>query len=542
MRRHPGHLHRQPKVKTSAVAASLILGLLVLIAVATRFTGSDSSLTYLTESKGTELYLQSPLLQSSLLQDHSDVFAQASSLLSNAAAVTPVPKQPEPALAPKLQPNVLSSFNVTPVTASLPSNPEQTAFVSGYQQLKPVLSATSYIPLSLHTTRGIILPAGKSLRLGSAYVALQLLRETLQCHLPIEIWHLTGEIDTHTKAVFETSFNSVTCRDATTATYPSHHKSADIRGYALKAFALYATSFTEVILLDADNLPVLNPALLFNSPEYLLHGNMFWPDLFAQPLSRVSGIAAEAYQLLGWSEPWAPNVVGNNSFMFAESGQFLLDRRRHADVVEWTWFINSYGDDGVYQQLMNGDKDSFLLAFALADKISEYYQVPEYVRLCLHDVAEGGKLEHVGILHHNPQGQVVFFHRTSGGKVNPMAAPGQLFESHYTTVPLPAQAAYDLFEGAAESGNYRYPRDCVQTGTLAQCKLAEGNQLLYRPSCAGTALQEQDLLPVAVLTQQDLIGTQLSVVYDFTTAKFIELQKMMQVPGQQFLKELPWLR
>jgi len=74
----------------------------------------------------------------------------------------------------------------------------------------------------------------------------------------------------------QTSFSGVTCRDATTLPYPSHHKPANIKGYALKAFALYATSFTEVILLDADNLPVLNPALLFDSPEYQLHGNMFW--------------------------------------------------------------------------------------------------------------------------------------------------------------------------------------------------------------------------------------------------------------------------
>ncbi len=50
------------------------------------------------------------------------------------------------------------------------------------------------------------------------------------------------------------------------------------------------------------------------------------PDLFALPLSRVSGIQAQAYHLLGWSEPWAPSAVGNSSFMFAESGQFLLDR------------------------------------------------------------------------------------------------------------------------------------------------------------------------------------------------------------------------
>ncbi|KAL0047768.1 hypothetical protein WJX82_011464 [Trebouxia sp. C0006] len=301
MRRHPSPSHRQSKAKASVVAASLILALLLVIAVAARFSGSQGRVTYPPESEFGESYRQTAVLSE---QSHS------------------------------------------------------------------------------------ILP------LGSAYVAVQLLREELQCDLPIEIWHIAGEIDAHTKAVFETSFSGVTCRDATTSPYPSHHKPANIRGYALKAFALYATSFTEVILLDADNLPVLNPALLFDSPEYQLHGNMFWPDLFALPLSRVSGIQAQAYHLLGWTEPWSPSGVGNSSFMFAESGQFLVNRRRHADVVEWAWFINSYGDDGVYQQLMNGDKDSFLLAFALANKITEYYQVPEYVRLCLHDVAEGSKLEH----------------------------------------------------------------------------------------------------------------------------------------------------
>ena len=50
------------------------------------------------------------------------------------------------------------------------------------------------------------------------------------------------------------------------------------------------------------------------------------PDLFALPLSRVSGIQAQAYHLLGWTEPWAPSGVGNSSFMFAESGQFLVNR------------------------------------------------------------------------------------------------------------------------------------------------------------------------------------------------------------------------
>ena len=50
------------------------------------------------------------------------------------------------------------------------------------------------------------------------------------------------------------------------------------------------------------------------------------PDLFALPLARVSGIHAAAYNLLAWREPWADASVGNSSFMFAESGQFVLDR------------------------------------------------------------------------------------------------------------------------------------------------------------------------------------------------------------------------
>lgn len=84
---------------------------------------------------------------------------------------------------------------------------------------------------------------------------------------------------------------------------------------------------------------------------------------------------------------------------------------------------------------------------------------------------QGDKLEHVGILHHNPQGQVAYFHRTSGGKVNSLAAPGDMFNTNYTTVPLTAKAAWDMFEGANESGNYRYPKQRIRTGMLSNCTL-----------------------------------------------------------------------
>ncbi|DBA74664.1 TPA: hypothetical protein ACH3X2_009332 [Trebouxia sp. C0005] len=65
-------------------------------------------------------------------------------------------------------------------------------------------------------------------------------------------------------------------------------------------------------------------------------------DLFACPGPEFQD-PAQAYHLLGWSAPWAPSAVATSAFQFAESGQFLLNRRRHADVVEWAWFINRMG-------------------------------------------------------------------------------------------------------------------------------------------------------------------------------------------------------
>ena len=56
----------------------------------------------------------------------------------------------------------------------------------------------------------------------------------------------------------------------------------------------------------------------------------------------------------------------------------LLSEHAHvapcpADVLEWAWYLNSFGKDGVYK-FMWGDKDSFMVAFALAGK-AHMYQV-----------------------------------------------------------------------------------------------------------------------------------------------------------------------
>jgi hypothetical protein len=52
----------------------------------------------------------------------------------------------------------------------------------------------------------------------------------------------------------QSHFTDVRCIDESTAAYPAHHAplGSDSRaGYAVKAYALYITSFDEVLMLDS---------------------------------------------------------------------------------------------------------------------------------------------------------------------------------------------------------------------------------------------------------------------------------------------------
>lgn len=61
----------------------------------------------------------------------------------------------------------------------------------------------------------------------------------------------------------------MTCIDASSVPQPVHHQQADaMTGYALKVFALYATSLQEVLLLDCDSMPIIDPKDAFNSLEF----------------------------------------------------------------------------------------------------------------------------------------------------------------------------------------------------------------------------------------------------------------------------------
>lgn len=59
-----------------------------------------------------------------------------------------------------------------------------------------------------HASQGIVIAAGKSMRLANAYVTLRVLRDHMQSTLPVEIWYFGAEeMDANTKATLEVSQN-----------------------------------------------------------------------------------------------------------------------------------------------------------------------------------------------------------------------------------------------------------------------------------------------------------------------------------------------
>lgn len=110
----------------------------------------------------------------------------------------------------------------------------------------------------------------------------------------------------------------MTCINAEDVPYPEHHRTSDLKGFALKAFALvYVTTFRRVLLLDADNMPLVDPGPLFQDPAFRSAGNLFWPDYWYN-----AWIDEGIYSMFKFPVPWE----GNGLHHTTESGQLLFDR------------------------------------------------------------------------------------------------------------------------------------------------------------------------------------------------------------------------
>ncbi len=218
--------------------------------------------------------------------------------------------------------------------------------VTAHRRLLTEVLATDFpYPAERFHGRGIVICGGGLKYLPCAWVCLQMLRH-LGCTLPIELWHLgPREMPGEMRALLAPL--GVTCIDATRLL--PRHPARRLQGWELKCYAILHSHFREVLLLDADNVPVLDPTYLFDTPEYRAKGAIFWPDFeHLQPERPI-------WKILGLPYRDEPEV---------ESGQLLIDKKPSWRALQLAWHLNDHSD--YYYLHIYGDKETFHLGWHLA--------------------------------------------------------------------------------------------------------------------------------------------------------------------------------
>lgn len=227
---------------------------------------------------------------------------------------------------------------------------------------------------------GIVVCAGGPRLFTCAWILLTHLRHVLKCTLPIEVWHIgPEEMGPAMRALLEEL--DVAVVDALDVA--KRHPVALLGGWELKPYAVQHSRFERILLIDADNLPVRDPAYLFDSQAFQTHGALFWPDIVKLRQDN------EIWDLCGLAYRDEPSF---------ETGQMVIDKARSWPALSLTVWLNQQSDflyDYIY-----GDKDTFLIAWWLCEQ--PFSLVPHPVKqlpfvLCQFD----------------PEGTLLFQHRSN---------------------------------------------------------------------------------------------------------------------------------
>ncbi len=220
-----------------------------------------------------------------------------------------------------------------------------------------------------YSRRGIVICGGGTRYFSGAWVCINILKD-LGCTLPVELWYL-GKAEMDHAMIGLMQSIGVKCIDALQV-----RKKFPVRrlgGWELKPYAIVHSRFREVLLLDADNVPVVNPEFLFDTAQFRESGAIFWPD-YCQAKDEKAKVI---WRSCGLRQP------PESEF---ETGQIVVDKQRRWPALALTLWFNENSD--FYYNYLHGDKETFHLAFR---KLKQPYALvqtplmPLQATMCQHD-------------------------------------------------------------------------------------------------------------------------------------------------------------
>eukprot|EP00039_Didymoeca_costata_P010058 m.134391 g.134391 ORF g.134391 m.134391 type:complete len:439 (+) comp14693_c0_seq8:22-1338(+) len=284
------------------------------------------------------------------------------------------------------------------------------------QALKEEYNRTDPYPEGRFSGRGIVTSAGGRSYFTSVYVTIRVLREIVKCDLPIEVvYHGAEELPKsamdHMNKLYDVNFVDLTAIEEL--------KGINLKGYQIKAFAIYISSFEEVLWLDSDNLPVADPSFLFQDSRYLEHGSLFWGDYCNMVSMRRETFsvfqqhtpAAQPQPRPGKRTIW-PRTCQPGVQKELETGEIVFNKKKAWDPLRMILFINK-NHQYFLQKLFQGDKMTFHFGFMAANRT---YGISPFLphALGIQDQVKGDKFFCGNTMgqRHPEDGSILFLHRT----------------------------------------------------------------------------------------------------------------------------------
>jgi hypothetical protein len=226
----------------------------------------------------------------------------------------------------------------------------------------------------------------------------------LGCMLPIEIWEAGEEISPVIRNEF-TNIENLTFKNVDDHCENSRHW----KGFQIKAFMLFHTSFKEVMLCDSDVIVYQNPNLLFEDKHYMETGTYFFKDLEKWQFSKLDNRWVQLRQKLFFNKftsasfflqrkKWLTALLPERrpffpvewDYMYSshipdapvkealqESGIVLMNREMHKESIQNIYDLNNNHKE-TYKYIW-GDKETFWIGCVMANKAFYFNQTSGYV-------------------------------------------------------------------------------------------------------------------------------------------------------------------
>lgn len=294
-------------------------------------------------------------------------------------------------------------------------------------------------PPIIYGSYGVVYTAGNRDTWDRLIVSLRMLKRAYNCKLPVEIFFFPDELPSLTIVNELNSYGNVILRKLRWSKTDSNAW----KNFHVKSEALLRSSFQYVLYLDSDNIPIRDPTYLIFNKQFKESGIFLWPDFFksspANPIWRLLGLPCrDEYE--------------------TESGQILIDKLRHTDVLLLAHHMAE--ERSFYFKYSGGDKDTFRFALlALGKTWSGPGQLNALIGYPINDVSPLYNYFGHSILQYDHNGIPLFMHS------NVLKHLGASHEGIFDT-------PYELYKETLDSvllGNYGTLRNPNQ-GNFATAK------------------------------------------------------------------------